>query len=129
MTIGFVAMWPERVTQKMKALLACCFDAGLRFVQSKAEPRHHAARPIQCLPRMSAAENHEIVRIGDHLSAESLALSGDPPVLEESVHVEVREHGADDSALWGSTSAASSSRHAPLAVLVPFLDRSLQPHL
>ena len=80
-------MWPKRVTQEMKALLACCFDAGLRFVQSKAEPRHHPARPIQRLRRMSAAENHEIIGVGDHLRSERLALSGDPPVLEESVHI------------------------------------------
>jgi hypothetical protein len=29
--------------------------------------------------------------------------------------------GRDNSALWSSTSAASSSRHSPLALLVPFL--------
>jgi site-specific DNA recombinase len=37
--------------------------------------------------------------------------------------------GRDNSALWSSTSAASSSRHSPLALLVPLLDRNLQPHL
>jgi len=58
MTIRLVAMWSERVTQKTKAFFARCLDAGLRFVQSKAEPRRHAARPIQCLRRMPAGENH-----------------------------------------------------------------------
>src|SRR5215470_156089 len=129
MTIRLVAMWPERVTQKTKAFFARCPDASLRFIQSEAKSHHHAARPIQCLCRMPAAENHEIICVGDHLSAKSLALSGDPPVLEKAVHIEVREHGANDSALWSSTSAASSSRHASLTFVAPFLDRELQPHL
>ena len=65
MTIRLVAMRPERVTQKTKAFFACCLDAGLRFVQSKAEPRHHTARPIQCLGRMPTAENHEVSSPGE----------------------------------------------------------------
>jgi len=82
MAIRFLAMRPERVTQKVKALLACCLDAGLRFVQSKSELRHDAARPIQCLRRMSVAENDEVVRIRDHLSAavfeSQIEISRDP---------------------------------------------------
>jgi hypothetical protein len=100
-----------------------------RFERDELVGGRHAARPIQCLCRMPTAENHEIIGVGDNLGAKSLAPSGDPPVLEEAVHIKVREHGADNSALLSSTSAASSSRHSQLALLVPLLDQNLQPHL
>jgi hypothetical protein len=40
-----IAMWPERLTQKVEALFACLLDAGLGLIQSESQPRHHLPRP------------------------------------------------------------------------------------
>src|SRR5438477_2577149 len=58
-------MWPERVTQKVEALFAGLLDTGLRLIQSESQPRHHLARPIQCLRRFTATENHEVSSPGE----------------------------------------------------------------
>src|SRR4051794_20180960 len=52
-------MRPERVTQKVEALLSRLLDAGLRLIQGDPHPRYHLPRPIQCLCRFAATENHE----------------------------------------------------------------------
>src|SRR4026207_275153 len=41
-----VTIRPARIPQKVKPLLPCLPDAGLRFVQSESNPRHHLPRPI-----------------------------------------------------------------------------------
>jgi hypothetical protein len=69
-------MRPEAVSQKIKLLSPRLLDAGLRLVQRESDPSHHIPRPIQCLRRASAAENHEIIGVVDHPSAENLT----PPV-------------------------------------------------
>ena len=53
-------MRPERVTQKIKTLSPCLLGAGLRFVQRESNPGHHTPRPIQCLRRTTATEDHEV---------------------------------------------------------------------
>src|SRR5215831_8013937 len=60
-----VAMRPERVTQKVEALLARLLDAGLRLIQGDPHPRDHLPRPLQCLSRFAATENHEVSRLGE----------------------------------------------------------------
>src|SRR5579871_1929638 len=122
-------MRPERVSEKVKPLCACLFGAGLRFVQRKSNPSHHTPRPIQRLHRTTATEDHEIIGIVDDLGLKNLTPSGDPPVLQKTVHVQVGEQGTNDSALWCATGAVSPTAHPPFAVLVPLLDRHLQPHL
>ncbi len=90
-------MRPEGVSQKIKPLFSCLLDAGLRFVQRESNPGHHTPRPIQRLGRTTATENHEIIGVVDHLGLENLTPSGDPPVLQKTVHVQVGEQGTDDS--------------------------------
>jgi len=90
-------MRPERVSEKVKPLCTTPLDAGLRFVQRESNPGHHTPRPIQCLGRTTATENHEIIGIVDNLGMENLTPSGDPPVLQKTVHIQVGEQGTDDS--------------------------------
>src|SRR6516225_8349346 len=60
--ILLVAMWPERVPEKAKALLARLLDAGLRLIQGDPHACDHLPRPIPCLSRFAATENHEVSR-------------------------------------------------------------------
>src|SRR5215469_11256313 len=82
-----IALWPERVTQKVEAFFGGLFDAGFRLIQSESQPCDHLPRPTQCLVRFSTAENHEIVRIGDHPGLELLPPFGILPTLQQTVHV------------------------------------------
>src|ERR1700730_9898383 len=90
-------MRPECVSEKVKPLCVTPLDAGLRFVQRESNPGHHTPRPIQRLCRATATENHEIIGVVDNLGLKSLTPSSDPPVLQETVHVQVGEQGTDDS--------------------------------
>jgi molybdate transport system substrate-binding protein len=66
----------------------------------------------------------------DDLSPECFAASSEPPVLQESVHVDVGEQRADNTALRGAALVALATTHAPFSIVAfPFLDRRLQPQL
>src|SRR5260370_309431 len=52
-------------------------------------PYRVARRPQHC--RTPATENHEIIGVVDHLGVENLTPSGDPPVLQKTVHIQVGE--------------------------------------
>src|SRR5205809_1192935 len=62
----------KRVPQKVKALCASLFDAGLCLVQRELDPLHHTTRPIQRLFRTTAAENHEIIGVVHDSGSEHL---------------------------------------------------------
>ena len=96
MAILLVAM-PERVTQKAEALLTRLLDAGLRLIQGDTHPCYHLPRPIQCLSRFAATENHEIIRIGDYMGVKLLSPFGVPPSLQQTIHIQVGQHGAGHS--------------------------------
>src|SRR3954468_6004032 len=76
--IPLEAMWTERIAQKIKAFFARLLDAGLRFIQDKSQSCDYPTRPIQCLNRFPATQDHEIVRTRDHMSLELLTPLGDP---------------------------------------------------
>src|SRR5215813_11216143 len=126
--ILLVTMRPERVTQKVEALLSCLLDARLRLIQGDPHPCYHLPRPIQCLCRFAATENHEIVRVVHDMGVKLLSQFGVPPTLQQTVHVQVGEHRAGHPSLRCSTVAAFPSRQPTLPVLVSLLDRGLQPH-
>src|SRR5437879_6042783 len=65
MAILLVAMRSERVTQKVEALFARLLDTGFRLIQGDPHPVYHLPRPIQCLSRFAATENHKIIRVVD----------------------------------------------------------------
>src|SRR6267143_285506 len=122
-------MRPERVSKKVKPLYATPLDAGLRFVQRESNPGHHTSRPIQRLGRTTATENHKIIGVVDNLGLEYLTPSGDPPVLQKTVHIQVGEQRTDDAALRRATTASLPTTDPRFAVFIPLRNRNLQPHL
>jgi hypothetical protein len=76
---------------------------------------------------VSAAEDDEIVGLGDNMRVECFATSAEAPMLEKAVRVNDGEQRTDDSALRCAAFAAPTATPAPLAVAVPFLGRRLQP--
>ncbi len=62
------------------------------------------------------------------MSPECFAASGETPMLQEAVHVDVGEQGARDPALRRAALAVLAAAHAPRPVAVPFLDRRFKPH-
>src|SRR5438034_3911012 len=114
-----VVLRPKRIAKEVEAFLPGILQRGLRLVERKPEPGHHLLRPRQSLGRMSATEDDEVVGIGDHLRTERLATSGQPPMLQEAVHVQVRKHRTGDTALRRAARSALASRHAPLAFTTP----------
>jgi hypothetical protein len=92
--IRLEAMWAERISQKIKAVFARLLDAGLCFIQGKSQSCDYPTRPIQCLDRFPATQDHEIVRIGDHMSLELLSPLGVPPTLQQTVDIQVSEQWA-----------------------------------
>ena len=122
---------PKCIAKEVEAFFPGILQRGLCLVECKLEPFHHLLRPRQRLSRVSAAEDDEVVGIGDDMGAERLAASGQPPMLQEAVHVQVRKHRTDDTTLRRAARAALASRHAPLALTIAarLLDRCLQPHL
>src|SRR4051794_23795409 len=120
-------MRSEPVAQEFEALLPGIPHGGLRLVHSEAEPGHDLPRPHQCLVRMSAAENDEVVSIVHDMSAKHLTAFLLPPVPEEAVHIAVGEQWADHPALRSAAGALLAAAHAPPPIRVRFLDRCLEP--
>src|SRR5258706_7545400 len=119
----------KRVPQKVEALCASLFDAGLCLVQRELDPLHHTTRPIQRLFRTTAAENHEIIGVVHDSGSEHLTPTGDPPILQKTVHIQVCEQRTDHSALRCATSAVFATAHLSISVFIPLLRPNLQPHL
>ena len=63
------------------------------------------------------------------MSTESLAASGQAPMLQEPVHVDVSEQWTRDATLRCPALIPLAAAHAPRSIGVPFLDRRPQPHL
>ena len=118
-------MRAECVSEKVKAFLAGLLDAGLRFIQSESESGDHIPRPLQCFRRVATAQNHEVVRVVDRASLKLLSPFGDALVFEKTIHIQVCEQRADNSALGSPAAARSSSRHSSLPFLVSFFHRNL----
>ena len=124
-----IAVRAERVAKEVEALAPSVANRGLRLVEGEPEPGHHLPRPRQGLGRVTAAEDDEVVGIGDDVGPIGDAPSARTPVLQEAVHVEVGQQRADDAALRRAASAAFAARHAPRPVAVTLLDRRLEPQL
>jgi hypothetical protein len=93
-TLLAVVIRSERVAKEVEVLLAGILQLGFHLVEREPEPGHHRFGPRQRLGRMSAAEDDEVVGIGDDMGAERLAACGLAPMLEEAVHVQVGQHRA-----------------------------------
>src|SRR5258708_9589933 len=91
---------------------------------------HHRLRPRQCLSRASATEDDKVVGIRDDVCMERFPAPGQPPVLQEPIHVDVGEQWARDAALGRAARVALATTDAPGPVAtILFLDRRLQPQL
>ena len=60
---------------------------------------------------------------------ERVAASGQTPMLQEPVHVDIGQQWTRDAALRRAARVPLAATHAPGSVRVPFLDRRPQPHL
>src|SRR4030095_12722057 len=78
---------------------------------------------------MPATEDDKVVCVGDETRTVRLVLSALSSRPEEPMSVDVRQQRTQHSALRSPTRAALATRHAPAAVLIPFLDGRFQPHL
>src|SRR5512145_850193 len=119
----------ERVAKEIEALLSGIPQRGLGLVDCQPELGHHRLCPRQRLGRTTAAEDDEVVGIGDDMGTERLAASAATPVLEEPVHIDVGEQRARDTALRRAASVTLAATDPPLPVAIPLLDRRLEPHL
>src|SRR5689334_11700616 len=78
---------------------------------------------------MAAAEDDEVIGIRDDLRSKRFTASSEPPMLQESVHVQVGQQRTNDAALRRAAPAPLTSAHAPLSISIPLLNRRLQPQL
>src|SRR5215469_10910739 len=78
---------------------------------------------------MSARKDHEIVCVVDDLRLKGLSPSGDPPILQEPIHVQVGEQGTDHPTLRSSAGVALASRPASIPLLIPLFNRNFKPRL
>src|SRR5262245_40002239 len=123
-------MRSERVAQEVEALLPSILQRSLGFVEYQPEPRHRSPRPRQGLGRISTTEDDEVVGIRDDVRSERLPAPGQPPILQEPVHVDVGEQWARDAALRRAARVALATTDAPGPVaIMPFHDRRFKPQL
>src|SRR5207247_10187008 len=86
-------------------------------------------RPLQCLLRFAATEDHEVIRIVHDLRSKLLPSPRLPPALPHPVHVQIGERWADHPALRSTSIVILPARQPPLPVFLPLLDRHLYPPL
>src|SRR3954453_1850068 len=92
----------KRISKKVEPLVPSVPDRGLCLVQRQPQPVHHLSRPRLGLFRMFAAENDEVIGIGDDMGSIGCVPSALSPVLQEAVHVEVGQHWANHSSHNGA---------------------------
>jgi hypothetical protein len=84
-TVRFISMRSERVAEEVEALSPGVLQRSLRLVECQPEPRHHRLGPRQSLGCTSAAEDDEVVGVGDDVCTERFSAAGQAPVLQEPV--------------------------------------------
>src|SRR3954449_3161790 len=75
--------WSQPVAKEVEALASGILHRGFRLVERQPEFRHYRLRPRQRLLRVSAAEDDEVVGIGDDVRMERFAASRRTPMLQE----------------------------------------------
>ena len=91
------------------------------------EIEHLIAADLDCTP--AAAEDNEVVSLGDDVSLERVATASQTPMLQEPVHVDVGQQWTRDAASRRAARVSLAATLAPGSIRVPFLDRRPQPHL
>src|SRR3984893_7554807 len=87
----------ECISQKIESFLSGVPKARLLFVEGQPQPRQYTSRPLQCLFRLSATEDHEVVRVIDYPRPILFSTSGPLPSLQHPVPVEIGQQRADHS--------------------------------
>ena len=128
MTILPIVVWPKRIAKKIEAFFSSVPDRGLVLVERQTKLGHHLPRELPRLFRVSAAEDDEVIGVGDDMRLIGSVPSARSPIFQEPIHVDVSQHGAGNTALRSAAGAALSATHAPVLIVVPFLDRRLEPH-
>src|SRR5262249_39841761 len=111
--VRFVTVRPKRVAQEVEAFLPGIPQRSLGFIECQPKPCHRSPRPRQGLSRTSTAEDDEVVGIRDDVRSERFPAPGQPPVLQEPVHVDVGKQWARDAALRRAARAALATTDAP----------------
>src|SRR3989475_2488701 len=119
----------ECISQKIESFPPGIPKARLLFVECQIQPPQPLTRPLQCLLRLSATEDHEIIRVVHYMRLKLLSPPGLPPALQHPVHVQVRQRRTDHSPLRSSAIIILPARYPPFPVFIPLLDWRLDPHL
>src|ERR1700739_1971899 len=69
----FCVSLQHTVAEEVEAFLSGVSQRSFRLIDRHPELGHHRLRPRQCLRRATAAEDDEVVGIGDDVSAERVA--------------------------------------------------------
>src|SRR5579862_3404740 len=72
---------PECIPQKIESLSARVPDTRLLLVESQSQSLQHPTRPLQCLLRLSATEDYEVIGVVHHLRPILLSTPGLPEAL------------------------------------------------
>src|SRR6266487_3676819 len=89
-----------------------------------------SAAELYSVPPSALTEDDKVIGIRDDVCTERFPALGQPPVLQEPIHVDVGEQWARDAALWRAARVALATTDAPDPVaIIPFLDRRFQPQL
>src|SRR5258707_14725819 len=129
MAILAIAVWAERIAKEVEGLAAGIPNRGLRLVEGEPKLGHPVTRPRQRLFRRTAAEDNEVVGIGDDPGLVGLAPSRRTPMLQEPVHVQVGEQWAYHPTLRRAAGTALAPGQAPLPGVIALLDRRFEPQL
>ena len=98
--------WSQRVAKKIEAFSPSIFHRGFRPVERQPECHHHCSCPRRRLLRMTAAENDEVIGIGNDMRMECFTASAQTPMLQESVHVDDGKQWTGDTTLRRAALAA-----------------------
>ena len=128
--VRFVTVRSERVAEEVEAFVPSILQRGLGLIECQPEPRHHCLCPRQRLGRTSATEDDEVVSIRDDVRTKRFPARGQPPILQEPIHVDVGKQWARDAALRRAAHIALATTDAsgPVAI-IPIFDWRFQPQL
>src|SRR5262245_64945849 len=107
-------MRTERVAKEREALLSGILQRGLGLVERQPQLGHHPLRPRQRLGCATAAEDDEVVGVGDDPSTERFTAAAETPVLQEPVHVDIGKQWARDATLRRAALVPLAANHPPL---------------
>lgn len=83
----------ESLAEGVEPFITGFLQRGIRLVGGNAARGHHA--PRLSLRRATAAEDHEVIGVGDYVGTIGLCPVLDTPKLQKAIDVQVGEQGCD----------------------------------